>query len=136
MRNNDYEMCAALVETEARELLAAATTAEEALRIAMGKANNHWMYLDEQTQFKGAIGAALIALKSGPEFERINKSVRALGKLSATLNALQQGIPIDLEAMLAEREADPDKDTIIPLNKLWDEVRSAPTSKGVTSEGA
>lgn len=126
MNNKDYEMCALLIEAEKREALAAATNAEDVLRIAFGAAHNHWMYLDEQVQFKGAIGAALIVLKEGPEYERVQRSVTALGKLSAVMNALQQGIPVDLEAMLKEKEAEPDQTPVIPLTKLWNDIRYAP----------
>jgi hypothetical protein len=123
--NKDYEMCAVLIESEKREELKAAKTAEEVLDIAFRAGHNHWMYLDEQTQFKGAIGAALIVLKEGPEFERVQRSVTALGKLSAIMNALQQGVPIDLEAMLKEKEAEPDQTPVIPLSKLWNDIRYA-----------
>ena len=128
--NKDYEMCAVLIESEKREELRAAKTAEEVLDIAFCAAHNHWMYLDEQTQFTGAIGAALIALKEGPEFERVQRSVTALGKLSAMMNALQQGIPVDLEAMFKEKEAEPDQTPVIPLSKLWNDIRYTSDRKG------
>lgn len=125
MRSN-VEVAAGLIEAECREKLAAVSTAEEALRIAFKAAHNHWMFTDEQDQFKGALGAALIRLKEGPEFERLQKSIRALGKLSAMLNALQQGVPVNLEAMLEEQEREKeDGIELIPLQKLWQEARAS-----------
>ncbi len=96
---SNYELAAGMIEAECREKLAAVSTAEEALRIAFEAAHNHWMFTDEQDQFKGAIGAALIRLKEGPEFQRLEKSIKALGKLSAMLNALALVAPHAADAL-------------------------------------
>lgn len=123
------ETAACMIEAECRHDLEPLEKAEDMLAVTFKAANNHWMFTDEQDQFKGAIGAVLIRLKSGPEFERVERSLRALGKLSAMLNALQQGVPVDLERMLEEQKAD-DPATIIPLNKLWGEARRPVNGRG------
>jgi hypothetical protein len=117
-----HETAALIIETECRDKLKGLTTAEDMLKVAFKTAHNHWMFPDEQDQFKGALGAVLITLKSGPEYDRLSESVRRLGKLSAMLNALQQGVPVDMEAMLKEQEEWPKVD-IIPLNNLWCDVK-------------
>ncbi|MDP9090303.1 MAG: hypothetical protein M3O26_16375, partial [Pseudomonadota bacterium] len=104
MNDRMYETAAVIIEAECREELKGKTDAAEMMRIAFKTAHNHWMFTNEQDQFKGAIGAVLITLKEGPEFERLKQSVTQLGKLSAMLNALQQGIPVDMERMLEQQQ--------------------------------
>jgi hypothetical protein len=84
---------------------------------AMKAARNHWIVLDENDQFRGAIAAAIIA-SEGAERDRIKRSAKALGRLGALFQALQAGLPVDLEGMAAEKQ---DED-LIPLRKLWDEA--------------
>jgi len=112
-----YETAAVMIEAECRDDFQGLTTAEDLLRVAFKKAHRHWMFTDEQTQFKGALGAVLITLKEGPEFERVRESIESLGRASAILNALQQGVPIDFEAMQKGPE------NVIPLNKMWCDVK-------------
>lgn len=116
-----YETAAALMASEISDKVKG-LDAVEALKVAFKNAHNHWMFTEEQDQFKGAVGAVLINLKSGPEFDRVNDALRALGKLSALMGALQTGIPVDIEAMLKAQEEDPKVD-LIPLNKMWCDVK-------------
>lgn len=86
----------------------------ERVKKAMKACRNHWMVTDENEQFRAAVAAAM--LESDPvERERIERSAQALNKVGAMLKALQAGVPVDIEAMAAEKQ---DED-IIPLNKLW-----------------
>lgn len=119
---SQVELAAALIETECRDKFVGHTKAEELLQIAFKAAHNHWMFTDEQDQFKGALGAVLITLKEGPEFERLQASIKKLGQLSAVLNALQQDVPVDMEAMLKTQEEEP-KVEHVPLNKMWCDVK-------------
>ena len=117
--SKDYEMCAVLVEAECRDKLTTLTKAEDVLAITMKVAHNHWMYTDEQTQFKGGIGAALLHLESGEEFDRVNAALSQLGKVSALLHALQQCIPVNFE------EIDiPKADSVIPLREIWNNAKA------------
>ena len=121
---SNHEVAAGLIEAECREKLAPLTTAEDVLAVTFKAAHKHWMFTDEQDQFRGALGAALIRLKEGAEYKRLEKSITALGKLSAMLNALQQGIPVDMEAMLKEQERDKaDGIEMLPLQKMWQEAK-------------
>lgn len=128
MSRDIYQVGAALVESECRDSFVGITDAAELVKIAFKAARTNWMVTDEDQQFKSGIGAVLIALKEGPEFERVRRSVEETGKMGAMLNALQQGIPVDLEAMLAQQEAQTDRDSLIPLTKLWHD--SAPQRSG------
>lgn len=119
MSRNDFELAASLIEAEVRDKLAELKTAEDMLAVTFKAAKNHWMFTDDQTQFKGAIGAAMIGLGEGDERDRLTRSFQALSKASAVLAALQAGVPVDLEAMAAERPA---KEDVIPLAKMWHAV--------------
>lgn len=87
---------------------------------AMKAAANHWMVLDEAQQFRGAVAAAIVE-SEGAERDRIERSAKALGRIGAMLQALQAGIPVDLEGMAAEKQ----DDDLIPLRAMWDEAKKA-----------
>jgi hypothetical protein len=114
------ELAASMIEAECRHKFEGLTKAEDLLRVAFKAAFDHWMFTDEQDQFKGAVGAVLITLKEGEEFERLQKAVKALGRVSALINALQAGIPVDFDSMEKPAEDEP---PVIPLNQLWCEVK-------------
>lgn len=135
MRSN-IELAAGLIEAECRDKFVGLTKAEDLLRIAFKAAHNHWMFTEEQDQFKGAVGAVLITLKEGEEFERVQKSFRALAKVSGLINALQAGIPVDWDAMEKPAEDEP---PVIPLNQLWCAVKwpkSANADNGPEQHGS
>jgi len=115
-----YETAAALMATEFQDDFKGLDKAEDMLRVAFKKAYNHWMFSEEQDQFKGAVGAVLITLKSGPEFDRVNEALRQLSRASALISALQQGIPVDWDSM---EKPDENAPPVIPLNQLWCEVK-------------
>jgi hypothetical protein len=131
---SQVELAACLIETECRDKFASLSTAEERLGVAFKAAHNHWMFTDEQDQFKGAVGAVLISLKEGPEFEKVQKALRQLRKFSALLSALQAGIPVDTDAMLKQQEEEKDETPTIPLNKMWCDVKFG-RAAGSASEG-
>lgn len=120
---SQVELAACLIEAECRDKFAKLTTAEERLGVAFRAAHNHWMFTDEQDQFKGAVGAVLISFKEGPEFEKVQKAARQLSKLSAFLGALQAGVPVDTDAMLRQQEEEKDETPTIPLNRMWCDVK-------------
>ena len=91
----------------------------ERIKKAMRKCKGHWMEVDESNQFKSAIVAAVLE-SEGQEKDRIERSSRQLGRLSAVMTALQAGVPVDLEAMAAEKM----DDDIIPLMALWHEIKA------------
>lgn len=87
---------------------------------AMRAVKNHWMELDKQNQFRSALAGAI--MESGAEDkDRILRSMDALRKVSTMLSALQAGVPVDLEAMAKEPQAD----DILPLNQMWHDILAA-----------
>jgi hypothetical protein len=92
---------------------------EQRCRKAMKAAANHWMVTEDQQQFKGAIGAVLLAKETTEEEKaRINATVRSL----AAFNAMVSGVPVDLDAMIKNADEGP---APIPLVKWWHEVKDA-----------
>ncbi len=89
----------------------------ERIRKAMRACHDHWLVTDERLQFMAALAAAHQA-SEGAERDRLERSSKAVNRVSAMLSALQAGVPVDVEAMSAEK---PDDD-LIPLNKMWHEI--------------
>lgn len=90
----------------------------ERLRKAMRACHDHWMETVEDNQFRSAVAAATLE-SEGAERDRIVRSAQALRKMAAALTALSAGVPLDLEAMLAE----PRDEDLIPLTQLWHETK-------------
>lgn len=101
---------------EAREACKGEPDIIERLKKAMKPCRNHWMETNEQNQFRSALAAAMLESNEADK-DRIGRSSRALNKLSAMLGALQQGVPVDIEAMAAE----PRDEDLLPLMDLWRE---------------
>ena len=92
-------------------------TLEDKAQAAMKKAKDHWMVLDKDTQFRGAIGALLIHYgKDSPEYERISQELDSLRKISAILQAAAVGLSVNLS------EEDLPKHKPIGLMKMWQEI--------------
>lgn len=93
----------------------------ERIKKAMKVCRNHWMETNETNQFRSALAAAMLESEDEAEKDRIGRSSRAIAKLNAMLNALQAGVPVDIEAMSAEkRDAD-----LLPLMDLWHDRQKA-----------
>jgi hypothetical protein len=85
------------------------------LKAAMKATRNHWMCLNEDKQFRAAVGAVMLHYgKDSEEYERLGKEMDSLNKASAVFTALQVGVPIDWESMETESDYEP-----IGLLKLW-----------------
>jgi len=104
----------AIAATEARHACKGEPDVIERIKKAMKACRNHWMVTDEKEQFRAAVAAALLE-SEGEEKDRIERSAQSLNRLGAMLNAMQAGVPVDIEAMAAE----PQDADLIPLNKLW-----------------
>jgi len=112
------ELTGAMVVAVAEARLACRDESDviERLRKAMRVCRDHWMETNETYRFRSAITAAMLE-STGDQRELIERSVEALKKVSAILNALQAGVGVDYNA-IAELDND-----VIPLNKLWNELR-------------
>ena len=99
--------------------LNAGVAIEDQLKAAMNATANHWMVLDEDTQFRGAIaGVLLVAEERGDTEtqERLTHEVQLLRGLSALL----AGVPVDAEQLVAKTEDGPKP---LGLIKLWRHVK-------------
>ena len=99
-----------LVMMEAGSAIKPDDSLEDRCRSAMKAAKNHWMVLDEDSKFKGAV-AALYEQANEDEKVRIKAEFDSLKFLSAMLN----GVPVDFDAI--EPLENP-----VGLNKIWREV--------------
>ena len=107
-----------LVEAECRASVAGcAGGLEDKLRAAMNVAKNHWMVLDRETQFKGAIAAVMLHYgKDSPEYRRIEAELIKMQQLNAFLMAAQSGLSPQLP------EAKTDAPEPIGMMGLWREA--------------
>lgn len=101
---------AMLVAMEAKMAIKPEDSLEDQCRAAMKAAKGHWMVLDEDTQFKGAV-AAIYELSDEETRGRIVVELEALKALSALLS----GVPVDFENVTIP-------DNPIGLRDLWQEV--------------
>lgn len=90
---------------------------EDRLRVAMGKALNHWMITNEDLQFRAAVGVVAARSTEQEEKDRLFEEIKAL----RAFGALLAGVPVDVERM-----AEQTKDLkLVGLAKLWAEVKAA-----------
>ena len=80
------DMMLALVMTEAKMHIRPEDSLEDRFRAAFKAAANHWMVLDPDVQFKGAVGAVWAASEDSDEKERIEAELRSLNTLAALLS--------------------------------------------------
>lgn len=91
---------------------------EERLKVAMRGALNHWLVLDEESQFKMAVGAVM-AEATEEERERINIDLKFLRAMSSAAG----GVPVDFGRLMEEVGED-NVAKAVGLRKLWDEVKA------------
>jgi hypothetical protein len=93
---------------------------EDKLRAAMNAAKNHWMVLDKDTQFRGAVGAVMIHYgKDSEEYKRLAYEVDAMRKLSAFISAAQADLSVELPETSDEPRPEP-----VGIMKLWQEANA------------
>lgn len=109
---SNKELAASMIEAENRDALQAAKTPEEKFRIAFKGAKDHWMFVDEEDQYVGGIGAALISMS---EEQRTEVSVEL--KAMRALNSMLSGVPVDISAVEIP-------DNVIGIQKLWHEINA------------
>ncbi len=100
-----------IVIAEAKSAAEGEDTLEDKLTAAMNSARNHWMVLDEDKQFRGAVGAVML-LVDDEDKHRLELEMKALNALSA----LMSGVPIDIDTI--EVSDDP-----IGLMKMWKDLK-------------
>lgn len=109
----------AIIAAECKDAVAAANSLEDKARAAMKVAKGSWLTLDQDVQFRGAVGALLIHYGlASPEYERIAAELSSLRKLSAILQAAEVGLSVNLT------DADLPKHEPIGLLRMWQEILS------------
>jgi hypothetical protein len=96
--------------TEAKAAAERFTSLDEQIDAAMNTMRNHWMILDEDLQFRCAVGALLLIVDE-PTRQSIRSELNALKALSA----LMSGVPVDIERV--------EVGETLGLLKRWKELR-------------
>ena len=99
---------AAIVMTECLSAAKGKVTLDEIIDACFGVAKNHWLTIDENGQYLGAIGA-ILQLSSDEDEARM----RAELDVVKALNAAMSGVPVDMSA-LPEPPENP-----VCLQKRW-----------------
>lgn len=102
---------------EARDACKGEPDLTERIKKAMRACHGHWMETNEGEQLRAALAAAML---ESPEDEkdRIARSAKLLSKFGAAMNALSQGVSVDLAETLSEIPED-----ILPIRALWEETK-------------
>ena len=94
------------------------------LRAAMNSAKDHWMVTDDDTQFRGSVGAVMKHYgKESNEWRALEDEINALRKVSAFLAAVQAGLTVNLPDL----GVDEPKSESIGLIKMWREIKGSAT---------
>lgn len=97
---------------------------EDKLRAAMNVAKDHWMVLDREVQFKGAVGAVMTHYgKDSWEWMRIEAELNKMRQLNAFLMAAQAGLLPSLPEPCTD-EPEP-----IGMMKMWHDAVKAQDTK-------
>ena len=104
--------------TELRSKVDPKQSLEERLKVAMKAALEHWCVLDEEPQFKMAIGAVM-AEATEEEQERIRIDIKFLSAMASAAG----GVPVDF-VRLVEELGEGSAAKAVGLRKLWDEVKA------------
>jgi len=84
---------------------------------AFKAAKNHWMVLDSEPQFGGALNAVLVKMgQDHPDKQRLTTEIELLGKFNAFLRAAQMGLSPDVPEV-------PEGFQAFGIRKLWEEVQ-------------
>ena len=101
--------------SEAGSRLKESMSLTEMLNAAMDATVDHWIVLNEDEQFKAAIGAVLLKTDQ-PTRDRISSEMKAL----AIPSAAQAGIPVDFARAFEEMKEDAEP---IGLLEFWREAK-------------
>ena len=75
---------------------------------------DNWLALDNDSQFRAALGGVLLALPDGKDKELLERSIRTFSKMNSYLSAAIAGLSVEL----------PEFDTdILPLIKMWEDSK-------------
>jgi hypothetical protein len=105
-----------LVSMECEGAIGDERNAVEMLKRAFKAAKGHWMVLEEEPQFAGALNAVLTKMgDEHPERPRLETEIRLLSQFNAWLRAAQMGVAGDPPSLPEGFEA-------FGIRKIWQEV--------------
>lgn len=104
--------------TELRTMVDPKQPLEERLKVVMRAALNHWLVLEEEGQFKMAVGAVMVEATE-EERERMEIDLKFLRAMSSAAS----GVPVDF-GRLIEELVERSEVKAVGLRKLWDEVKA------------
>ena len=93
---------------------------KDMLKQALKGAIENGLTTDENTNYRGALAAVLVALVKNDRHEDKEKLEKELEAIKS-MNALLSGVPVDISTMM-ERAGGEDFEAI-GIMKLWDEVK-------------
>lgn len=110
-----------LIITEIKPRLKKEHSLEEKLMTAMKMASNHWVVLDEEKQFLGAVGAVMdFCGKDSLEYKRMEYTMKALQRLNTLVRGAQLEMSMSLSDALGSEE---EKYEPVPLRDFWDKAK-------------
>jgi len=108
---------AVLVASELKTEALKHDSAEEMFRAVAPLAHEHWMVLDKDKQFRGAVGAVVLALDEQGKEEAKAAVMKEIGMLNSLAAAIS-GVPVDMERAFEQNgEFKP-----IGLMSIWHET--------------
>ena len=117
MNDNILMICA----SEALHAAAnAGTDPVDWLRAAMKATANHWMALDEDTQFRGALAGAMQHAKNVGDETTVTRLTHEIGLLRG-LAAATSGVPVDFAALFGDEDAE--RPAPFGVTKIWREIK-------------
>jgi nicotinate-nucleotide pyrophosphorylase len=105
---------------EAREACKGEADLIERVKKAMRACHGHWMETNEGEQLRAALAAAMLESPDEIQKDRIARSAQALSKMGAALNAISQGVSLDVIETFSQID-----DDILPIRQLWNETKKA-----------
>lgn len=105
-----------MVSMECESAIGDERDAKAMLEKAFKAAKHHYMILEPDPQFKGALNAVLTKMgDEHPDKERLTTEIKLLSQLGAWLQAAQQGLSVDPPSVPEGFEG-------LGIRKLWDEA--------------
>jgi hypothetical protein len=109
----------ALAVSDARDAARGEPDIKERFRKAAFATKDHWMLTGYEARFKAALAGAMMESDEADR-ERYQYEFDGMARLAATITALQNGVPVDLEKMVDEMPPNPPER--IGLREIWLEV--------------
>lgn len=113
---NTDNLSIGLVSAECEHAIGDERDTVQMLSKAFKAAKNHFMIMEPDPQFKGALNAVLVKMgDEHPDKERLTTEIKLLGQFSAWFQAIRSGLS-------ASPPEPPEGFEAIGIRKIWDEA--------------